>query len=630
MLGTMCGIAGSWSRVGSDADGQRLARGLETIRHRGPDDLGVFHWHDPASSDRVDLGLVRLAILDLSAAGHQPMSLPGGRFTISFNGEITNYVELREELSRQGERFASETDTEVLLRAWARWGTAALARLEGMYAVAVLDTQARTLTLARDPYGVKPLFYSADQQRLVFNSELPGLLAAIGTTPRLDWQAATDYLQWSAYDHNERTFVDGVHQLAPGHYLVMDIGRGTIGEPIRFWTPPIATTFSGSFAAAAESVRELFLDSVRRNLQSDVPVGIALSGGLDSSAIVGAVRHLDRKAPIETFSFVSPGFAESEHEWVALVADATGARSHTVTAARDDLEHDLDDLIMSQGEPFGSTSIYAQYRVFRLAREHGIVVTLDGQGGDELFAGYHGYAPQRMHSLLERGRVTEAVRFANRWGHWPGRSAARLWPQALGQFLPASRQGAILKPRRSPMLDARALHERGIDLSFPAVRPVRAPGARVKSYLQAALTRHGLPALLRHGDRNSMRFAIESRVPFLDRRLTEHALSLPEDWLIGRDGTSKRILREAMRGIVPDAVVDRRDKIGFSTPQQGWLERLCAAPVDMEHPIGLLSQGLDGTVAGGYSQAELRWGSGGPWRLVNLRRWVSLMGIDAT
>lgn len=626
----MCGIAGSWTRVSRPSDGERLRRGLDAIRHRGPDDIGEFCWNDAATGRRVDLGLVRLAILDLSPAGHQPMTLPGERFTISFNGEITNYVEIRDELRALGEEFRSGSDTEVLLKAWARWGLATLDRLEGMFAFAVLDTHARTLTLARDPFGIKPLFYYADTERFAFNSEIGGLLASGIPHPRLDWQAAVDYLQWSAYDKSERTFIEGVRQLSPGHYLVMDVDSGDVSEAVRFWSPPVATTFAGSFADAADTVRELFLESIRHNLRSDVPVGIALSGGLDSSSIVAAARHLEPSLDLHTFSFVAPGFADSEHEWIEHVASAMRARSHTVEVGPNDLEDDLDDLIVSQGEPFGTTSIYAQYRVFRLARERGVVVTLDGQGGDEIFAGYHGYAPQRMHSLMERGNLVGAIRFARNWGNWPGRSTSALWPQAIAQFVPASRQGSIRRPALSPILDVAALRERGVDLSFPAVRPQAEPGRRVKSYLREALTRYGLPALLRHGDRNSMRFSIESRVPFLNRRLTEFSLSLPEEWLIGPDGTSKRIFREAMRGLVPDAIIDRRDKIGFATPQQGWLERLAAAPVDREHPVGLLSPGRDDTVAGGYSPSELQWGTHALWRLINLRRWVALFGIDGS
>lgn len=626
----MCGIAGSWSRVGAPADGSRLRAGLDAIRHRGPDDLGEFAWNDPASDARVDLGLVRLAILDLSPAGHQPMTLAGDRFTISYNGEITNYIEIRDELTRLGDTFRSDGDTEVLLKAWARWGVQTLDRLEGMFALAVLDTAERTITLARDPYGIKPLLYTDRGDRIGFCSEMSGLFEIAVPDAKLDWQAAVDYLEWGAYDHGERTFVDGVKQLRPAHYLVIDTVTGRLGEPVRYWWPPVATTFDGSYGDATEAVRGLFLDSVKRNLRSDVPLGIALSGGIDSSAIVGAVRHLEPDLPINTFSYIAPGFARSEHEWVARVVEATASTSHTVEAAPGDLQRDLDDVIRSQGEPFGSTSIYAQYRVFKLAREQGVIVTLDGQGGDEIFAGYSGYPAQRMHTLIETGRWATASRFTRAWGEWPDRRRGSMLVETAAQFAPLRVRHRIRRPLGSPLLDTSKLRARGIDTGFPAVGSERLRGSRLKSHLRTTLTGYGLPALLRHGDRNSMRFSIESRVPFLDRALTEFVLTLPEEWLIGPDGTSKRILRDAVRGWVPDAVIDRRDKVGFETPELDWLDRLGAQPVDPEHPIGFLRAGRDNSVTGGLSENELRWGARSHWRLINLHRWIALMGIDAS
>jgi asparagine synthase (glutamine-hydrolysing) len=626
----MCGVAGSWSRIGAASDRTRLRAGLDAIRHRGPDDLGEFAWNDTSSPARVDLGLVRLAILDLSPAGHQPMTLPGGRFTISYNGEITNYIEIRDGLAALGETFVSDGDTEVLLKAWARWGVRALDKLEGMFAIAVLDTAERTLTLARDPYGIKPLLYADRGDRIGFCSEMSGLFEIAVPDPKLDWQAAVDYLQWGAYDHTERTFVDGVKQVQPGHYLVLDTVTGRLGEPVRYWWPSVATTFDGSYSDATETVRGLFLDSVKRNLRSDVPLGIALSGGLDSSAITGAVRQLEPDLPIQTFSFVAPGFAKSEHEWIARVSDALGTTSHTVAAEPGDLEHDLDDLILSQGEPFGGTSIYAQYRVFRLAREHGVIVTLDGQGGDELFAGYFGYVAQRMQSLIETGRWAAAGRFASAKRELPDWYRVIMPFEAMAQFAPLRMRHRVRRPLASPLLDVAKLRQRGIDTGYPAVGPDPARGARVKSHLRSTLGGYGLPMLLRHADRNSMRFSIESRVPFLDRALTEFLFSLPEDWLVGPDGTTKRILRDAVRGWIPDAVIERRDKVGFEAPEAQWQERLAAQPADPEHPIGFLRPGRDDTVTGGLTERELRWGRKSHWRLINLRRWVALAGIDAS
>lgn len=552
----------------------------------------------------------------------------GERYTISFNGEITNFVELRDELTALGERFVSGGDTEVLLRAWAHWGLATLDRVEGMFAFAVLDTQQRTLTLARDPFGIKPLFYSHTGERLTFNSEMVGLLASLDTSPKLDWQTAVDYLQWATYDHTERTFVDGVRQLRPGHYVVLDLPTGRLAEPVRYWRPSVANTFAGSYPEAVDTVRSLFLDSVKRNLRSDVPLGIALSGGVDSSAITGAARLLEPDLPIRTFSFIAPGFAKSEHEWVERVAQATGAFSRTVQAAPEDLERDLDDLIRTQGEPFRSTSIYAQYRVFRLAHEEGVTVTLDGQGGDEVFAGYDGYPARRMRSLIETGHWVGAAKFARAWAQWPGRDIAPMLTATAGSLLPSGIQGRVLPRRPSPMIDREALRDRGVDGQYPVIPDEPARGARLKSHLCTALSRYGLPALLRHGDRNSMRFSVESRVPFLDRRLIEFVLSLPEGWLLGSDGTSKLILRDAVRGFVPEDVVARRDKVGFETPQVDWLDRIGAMPNDPEHPIGFLRPGRSDTLTAGMSEAELQWAPGSHWRLINLKKWLSLYGVD--
>jgi asparagine synthase (glutamine-hydrolysing) len=626
----MCGIAGSWSRAGAPSDGVRLRAGLDAIQHRGPDDMGEFAWNDPSSPARVDLGLVRLAILDLSPAGHQPMTLSGARYTISYNGEITNYIEIREELRALGETFVSEGDTEVLLKAWARWGVQTLDRLEGMFALAVLDTAERTITLSRDPYGIKPLFYTDLGERIAFCSEISGLLTMAIPAPRLDWQTAVEYLEWGMYDYSERTFVDGVKNVRPGHYLVIDTMTGKIGEPVRYWWPSVATTFSGTYSAAVDQVRDMFLGSVRRNLRSDVPLGIALSGGVDSSAITGAVRQLEPDLPIQSFSFVAPGFAKSEHEWIDMVAKATGATSHTVAAEPGDLERDLDDLILSQGEPFGGTSIYAQYRVFRLAREHGIIVTLDGQGADELFAGYFGYPAQRMHSLIETGQWGSAAKFAGASRELPDWYRVIMPFEAMAQFAPLRLRHRVRRPLLSPLLDRAKLRERGIDTGYPAVGPEPVRGRRLKTHLRSTLGDYGLPMLLRHGDRNSMRFSIESRVPFLDRALTEFLFSLPEEWLVGPDGTTKRILRDAVRGWIPDEVIDRRDKIGFETPENDWQDRIAAQPTDPEHPIGFLRAGRNDSLTGGLTEREIRWGRKSHWRLINLRRWVALYGVDAS
>lgn len=621
----MCGIAGSWGATGATAPD--LARALDEMRHRGPDDSGRETIESPGSG-RLELGSVRLAILDLSPAGHMPMTTVDGRFTITYNGEITNYVEVRSELEALGRTFRSHSDTEVLLQAWAEWGREALQRFEGMFAFAIVDRETRTLTLARDLFGIKPLFYAqAGDRSLTFASELPVLLGLRPDAPRLDWQAAYDYLRWRSYDVSERTFVAGVAQLPPAHTVDFDLSTGRLSAPERYWWPSVATEPIG-FEEAAENVRELFLASVRQNLRSDVPLGVALSGGIDSSAITCAVRHLEPDMPLRTFSFIAPGSPDSEDEWIKLVVERTGADPHYITASAADLRGDLDDLIRSQGEPFGSTSIYAQYKVFQSVREQGVIVTLDGQGADEAFAGYAGYPAHRLHSLLERGRIGEARRFVDAWAEWPGRDARGVLGSGAALLVPERlrRSIAAMRRRPDPVFDEVALRDRGVELGFPKMGTESLRGSRLKAHMRAELLTTGLPTLLRHGDRNSMRFSVESRVPFLSRELVEYTLRLPEQHLVGDDGASKNILRRAFRGLVPDEILDRRDKIGFVTPEDDWMTDLSSADSDPLRGL-LASNAAGGPRVDVESDAALGLTSRERWRILNLRRWVELFGI---
>lgn len=626
----MCGIAGIWSQRENSHDRVRLSIGLNAIKHRGPDDTGEYSFVDTSAGSGVNLGLCRLAVLDLSNAGNQPMSLEGSGLTISFNGEITNYVEIRLELESLGVRFKSQGDTEVLLRAWERWGASTLHKLEGMYAFAIHDPIEHTVTLVRDPFGIKPLYYSSTSGDFCFCSEIQGLLAMNKRQSKLDWQAAVDYLQWGLYDFSDASFVEGISQLEPGYFLKLDTRTGKILNHSRYWQPLIQSVFEGTYNQAVEEVRDLFLESVRRNLRSDVPVGVALSGGLDSTAIAGAIRYLEPDFPLDTFSFVAPGFSNSEHKWIEMAVAKLSANSHLVDVKPGELEADLDDLILSQGEPFGGTSIYAQYRVFKLAKETGVVVTLDGQGGDEVFAGYFGYPAQRLHSLLETGKFISAFSFAVSKRELPDWYRKVMPFEALAQFAPLQMRHRVRRPFLSPLLNNKRLKERGIRTSYPPLVLESEYGLRLKSHLRYSLSGSGLPTLLRHGDRNSMRFSIESRVPFLDRRLIQFLFSLPESWLVGDDGTTKQVLRDAVRDLVPEEIASRRDKIGFETPESLWQANLANAPIDENHPIGFLSNAKSNTIARGLTERQIRWGRKSHWRLINLHRWVSLFDIDAS
>jgi asparagine synthase (glutamine-hydrolysing) len=625
----MCGIVGLYRSHAPAGGEQRLAAAMQVLARRGPDDAGSMRHQGPHGT--LLLGHRRLAVLDLTGAGRQPMTSNDQRFTIVYNGEIYNYRELRQRLQQQGASFHSHTDTEVLLEGWSRWGEDILQELDGMFAFAVLDRATDTLLLARDAFGIKPLYVWMEGGSFAFASELPALNAVCEGTLQPDHQAAYDYLVYGDYDRAERTFFASVRALAPGTLVRIPLAKGGTPQEARWWQPHIARRQPGTLQDAAGAVRSMFLDSVRLHLRSDVPIAAALSGGVDSASIVCGMRRVAPDMPLHTFTFVAAGSLVDEQPWADSVNRHTGAVSHKVLLSEQDLLRDLDDLIVTQGEPFGSTSIYAQYAVFRAAREAGFTVTLDGQGADEVFAGYHGYPAARLLDYFDEGSYADALRFARAWTRWPGRSASDL-VRALGNELMTgrARQAALRLSGHHPQpswLHCEQLRARGVIFGrHGAAGRASARGRRLASALHTALQRDGLPALLRHGDRNSMRWSVESRVPFLTRRLAEYTLSLPPCYLVSPAGETKLILRHAMRGIVPEEVLDRRDKVGFATPERDWLFRI-AGPfraVLAEGPdCGWLRRDVvlkhfDDVVAG---RRRFTWQL---WRWLNYMRWYQL------
>jgi asparagine synthase (glutamine-hydrolysing) len=552
---------------------------------RGPDDRGVLvagpsgvrtgreYLPTAEPADAVLLHL-RLAIIDVSELGWQPMATPDGRYHLVFNGEIYNYVELREELRGLGHCFRSQSDTEVLLAAFAEWGPAALSRLTGMFAIALLDSHRRTLLLARDPFGIKPLYYATGAGGFAFASESRVLRALPWVSRRVNPARVFAYLRYGMTDFGAETLLDAVRQLPGGHYMEVPLDSPARAEPVRYWSLEIGPAAELSFADAAERLRSLFLDSIRLHLRSDVPVGTALSGGVDSSAIVAGMRHVAGPAlDLHTFSYIAADAAVSEERWADLVDAATGATMHKVRLEPSDLLGDLERLIGAQDEPFGSTGIYAQYRVFQLAHEAGVKVLLDGQGADELLGGYRYHVAARLASMLRRGRLDQAVAFGRRVASAPGLGHQHLAYEALAFLLPPAVQeamrGALRRESAPAWLDRAWFEARGVTLRSPNFS--RGGPDLLRHNLHHTLVDTSLPALLRYEDRNSMAFSVESRVPFLTPDIARFVLSLPEEHLIGRDGTTKAVFREAMRGIVPDTVLDRRDKVGFATPEQAWM-----------------------------------------------------------
>lgn len=623
----MCGIVGGcWVNDLKLADLLPLA--LAKMNHRGPDDRGYELYEQGQAV--VALGHTRLSIIDLTSAGHQPMSSKNGRWAIVFNGEIYNYRELRSELESMGQIFYTETDTEVLLAAWSQWGIDCLPRLVGMFAFAILDKEQSTLTCVRDAFGIKPFFYSEKDGQFVFASEVPALIELLPSKVDLNWQRSYDYLVHGDYDSTPETFFNGIFHLPPGHFLQFNLTTQKINALKRWWHPQTKERQDWHFDDAVDQVREQFLQNVRLHLRSDVPLGAALSGGIDSSALVCAMRHLEPGLDIHTFSYIAAGSSINEEHWVDRINAHVGAKSHKVSLSPSELEQDLEDMINCQGEPFGSTSIYAQYRVYKLAREQGITVTLDGQGADEMLAGYSGYPGQRLRSLLDKNRFLDAWSFINNWANWPGRSrlmaikylASELTDGSLYQLL-RKVDGKSTVPK---WINPNILEDRGVVLNKNRIRPeTNTEGRRVIDELALSLSSRGISSLLRHGDRNSMHFSIESRVPFLTLDMSNLLLSMPEHFLISQSGETKHVFRAAMRGIVPDDVLDRKDKIGFQTPELEWFREMSSTlrqwlSVDIGLPFLNQKEILMEFEAVLAGKIQFSWRL---WRWINFIKWYS-------
>ncbi len=561
---------------------------LDYINHRGPDDRGWMAINgEHVETGRLDktlnspliLGHVRLSILDLSQAGWQPMRSENGRYSIVFNGEIYNYIELREELKLLGYTFKSDSDTEVLLTALTEWGNAALKRLRGMFAFVFFDHQTEVVLVARDFFGIKPMFWCHWNGGLAFASEVRPLLALPGVSQTYAAQAAYEYLLVGASDHGTQSIYQDLRHLPAACYARLSTkpDAQNVVKPVRYWSLDLKQKIQPSFQDAVARVRGLFLKSVALHMRSDVPVGAALSGGVDSSAIVCAVRHLFPQQEIHTFSFIADDEGLSEESWVDIVNAHAGCVAHKVQANRQDLLNDLDDLIHTQGEPFGSTSIYAQYKVFAKAKEQGIKVLLDGQGADEMLAGYVSYQGSRLASLVASGQLLKAYYFFKASSQWPGRSHSNLLFMAGRELLPNAlrwfARRLISKGVPPNWISKQWLLREGVN-PRPALLEGTRGVDRLRTRLLETLCETSIPHLLRYEDRNSMRFSVESRVPFLHIDLVEYLYSLPEEFLISADGCSKYVFREAMRGIVPDAILDRRDKVGFATPEKTWLSQM--------------------------------------------------------
>ncbi|WP_406657741.1 asparagine synthase (glutamine-hydrolyzing) [Methanolobus sp. ZRKC2] len=543
----MCGIAGfNWKSE------LLLKKMCESIKHRGPDDEGSY------LDSEVSLGHRRLAIQDLSEKGHQPMSNEDGTIVLIYNGEIYNFLELREEFIRKGHHFKSHTDTEVVLRAYEEYGADCVQHFNGMWAFCIYDKTKNILFLSRDRFGIKPLYYYFDGDKFMFSSEIKAVIEH--EIPREENRAIVfDYLYFNLTDHCEDTFFKGIKRLMSGHNMTFDLSSKEIKIEQYYDTKTRFLKEENDH----QKVKEIFTDSIRKRLIADVPVGSCLSGGIDSSSVVVTMRKVDPNAEIKTFSLRFPGSSIDEGIYQQEINSMVNSVNFCVTPDPSDLMNDLQELFHTQEEPFSGTSVYGQYRVMKLAQDNGMKVLLDGQGADEILAGYHYFHGYYYYELLKQFDIGLLLKEANGC-YAKSKSFSPIIYLCL-RMTPSAIKKHIYKNHKVPFLSPDFIVEN------KDRKDVRWDIYSLNEALYSSLATYSLPHLLRFEDKNSMRFSIESRVPFLDYRLVEYMFSMSPGQKI-HEGTTKYAFRQAMEGDVPSSILSRHDKIGFATPEDKWLK----------------------------------------------------------
>jgi asparagine synthase (glutamine-hydrolysing) len=553
----MCGILG-WLGDIAPSDHARFGGALDSIAHRGPDDQGVF------AGPNILLGHRRLAILDLSLAGHQPMVEPETGAVLTYNGEIYNYLELRAELEIKGHRFRSASDSEVLLRGLIEWGYAVLSRLNGMFAFAFWDPRERRLLVARDRFGVKPLYYRLGPEGFAFASEPKALLSLFPVHRQVAEGVLQQFLGNNLLYANGESFYQGIHLLEPAHFGVYGHGDRQL-KTREYWTYPVGTPVEIDPATAVEEFDALFTDAVRLRFRSDVPVGLTLSGGLDSTGILAAANRISDR-PLVSFTSVYSETERGELNWAKAATEGGKSSLVAVAAPPDRWLETMQKITWHMDAPGYSPAVYPLWFLMQRARNDKVIVLLEGQGADEALAGYPQYAAlalidswSKNASMGNKLRESQerlgglADTFTWRWTlAWLARE---LSPSALRWHRGRTGMSSLLRP----------------GVTIPAdVAPEHEARDRVTQRLLQDHSRNILPGLLHYGDAISMAHGIESRHPFMDYRLVEWMFRMPTA-IRSRATETKWVLREYLRKHGQQRIGDRKDKKGYPTPVASWL-----------------------------------------------------------
>jgi len=569
----MCGIAGIVAIEGVNP--QALIAMTNLISYRGPSGFGfaymrpgteaqleILHNQDRVPSTLrpvVGLGNRRLAILDVSAAGNQPMEIENGAYCITYNGEIYNYKEIRQELERSGYRFRTGTDTEVILYAYQEWGEQCLHRFNGMWSFALWDRAKQRLFCARDRFGVKPFYYAIHGGAFYFASEIKQILDASALPRIANPQNVHHYLEWGLLDYSADTFFQGIRQLRGGHSLTLDLSDPLAPKIGRYWELRVEPLPQVRTEDAVDEFRALFQNAVRLRLRSDVPVGVSLSGGLDSSAVVCQAKQLAPDIQFETFSACFEEKVIDEREYVVAAVAAVAGRGHCSYPRGPAFWKAIRSIAYHQDEPLLSTGSFPQWCVMADAKAHHVPVLLGGQGGDEALCGYQKYRYFYFWELMRNadpaliGELAAWARNGTSF-HFSIGSASRYLP---GVF-------------RNPFSMTERVGQADFHNSFRRASSGLGVHRTLADRQKTDLTYSSLPTLLHHEDRISMAHSIETRLPFLDYKLVEFAVNCAPSLKL-RDGWSKWILRNAMVGTLPEKIRLRKSKLGFDTPDREWV-----------------------------------------------------------
>ncbi|MFM2226349.1 MAG: hypothetical protein RJA07_2551 [Bacteroidota bacterium] len=597
----MCGIAGIINKNNTPVLNSIIEKITKAAAHRGNDDSGFFYEQNFA------FGHQRLSIIDVSENGKQPMQYLG-RYTITYNGEIYNYTEIKIELKKAGYQFKTQTDTEVIIAAYDYWKANCVKQFNGMWAFAIYDNIENKIFCSRDRFGVKPFYYYSSENIFIFSSEIKQILTVIEA--KVNYKTLMDYVVYNLEEHTNETFFDGIRKLPAAHHLIFDVANNQF-EIKKYYEPNIDSSLQNVLENdAIEMFQSLMKRSVEWRLRSDVKVGTCLSGGLDSSYITNTASKLyqNNTAKFSAITAQSISNKNDETEFAKQVVDVSNLDWHVTKPNKNDFLQSIDEVIKCQEEPFFNTSNFMQHFVMKAAMQNGIKVLLDGQGGDETLLGYTRYYP----AILKSKNILDYPKLLMDAASHSSLSISELIIQSVYFTNPEFRKLRLKKKHE-------AIKAEYLNLADDTWINKIADSYKNINALQLLELQHTqLPKLLKYEDKNSMHFGVETRLPFLDYQLVEFNLSLPLHLKIN-NGWSKYILRKAMKGSLPDSIAWRKNKIGFESPENIWLSDV-AYFMNTINQSNLLQKIYNNNIPKKLTQHML-------WKLFNIAKWEQIFNV---